>query len=208
MRKKQVYSIRKINKKRYIFKGKDFVFMPETCTFVWVPSVKSRGNLLITEHMFKKYEKAARLAMLAHKGQIDKSGKEYYLHPCRVSQKVRCKGMDANDILNCMIVGLLHDTVEDTEVRLKDLIDLGFDYKIIGAVELLTRRKDEDYFSYIRILMKNRYAKEVKRADLLDNMDVSRLPSWTAKDKERMAKYAKAFKIIEDSFDLYQKDYY
>jgi (p)ppGpp synthase/HD superfamily hydrolase len=50
--------------------------------------------------------KAIEIALLAHKGQKDKSGAEYILHPLRVMEK-------GNTEVE-RICGILHDVVEDS----------------------------------------------------------------------------------------------
>lgn len=58
--------------------------------------------------MWMLLEIAIRLAVNGHTGQHDKSGKPYILHPMRV--------MMAMETVEEMIVGILHDVVEDTDV--------------------------------------------------------------------------------------------
>ena len=48
-------------------------------------------------------EKAIEIAVEAHRGQLDKAGKIYILHPMRVM----LRGKNETE----MIVGILHDTV-------------------------------------------------------------------------------------------------
>ncbi|SEN94652.1 hypothetical protein [Paenibacillus sp. OV219] len=62
--------------------------------------------------------KAIELAALFHEGQKDKSGQPYILHPLRVMMS-----LEAED---AKIVGVLHDTIEDTELTLERLKNEGF----------------------------------------------------------------------------------
>ena len=50
-------------------------------------------------------QRAISIAVIAHEGQTDKGGNPYILHPLRVMQSLRTT--------NEMIVGVLHDVVED-----------------------------------------------------------------------------------------------
>lgn len=72
------------------------------------------------------YDRALRIAIHAHQGQKDKSGREYVMHPIRVAE--RCKDPRAR------IAALLYDTIEDTEVTSESLREEGFPDEIISAV--------------------------------------------------------------------------
>lgn len=102
------------------------------------------------------------------------------------------------------IVGVLHDVVEDTRdnlerrVTLDDLRAEGFSEAIVGAVDGVTNRDGEDYFAFVRRAMRDPIAREVKRADLMDNSDTSRRGGTiTDKDHIRLTKYADALKILD-----------
>lgn len=128
-------------------------------------------------------ETAIQLAVLAHKGQVDKQGAQYILHPLRVMIKLK-KEEDR-------IVGVLHDVIEDTNITLKELSALGFTKEIIEAVDCLTR-KDESYEDFILQIKKNPIARRVKLADLADNTD----PERGSMDAERVKKYTKAINTL------------
>ena len=53
-------------------------------------------------------QKAISIAVEAHEGQVDKGGNPYILHPLRVMMSLRT--------IDEMIVGVLHDVVEDLEL--------------------------------------------------------------------------------------------
>lgn len=142
-------------------------------------------------------EKAEKLAREAHQGQKDKSGADYIGHPIRVS--ARCKSPKAK------IAGLLHDTIEDTYVTAQTLKEAGFDDDIVDAVLTLTRQKDETYAEYIVRASQNEIAKEVKIADLEDNLDIRRLNDITEKDMLRIRKYLHSWRYLkglENNTDL------
>ena len=137
-------------------------------------------------------EDALILAAGHHRGQFDKAGKPYILHPLRVMQNL---GPGASD--DERMTALLHDIVEDCDVSFDDLRAQGFSEAVVVAVEHLTKTPDEerDYMSAIRRVALNPIARRVKLADLTDNMDLGRIANPTAKDFERLEKYraAKAF---------------
>ncbi|AWX55388.1 HD domain-containing protein [Brevibacillus brevis] len=129
-------------------------------------------------------DKAILIAVNAHKGQTDKGGYTYILHPLRV--------MLSMDTESSRIVAVLHDVVEDTDVTLTDLRQQGFSEQIITAIDCLTRRSGESYMQFIERVKQNDLARAVKIADINDNKDLSRIPSPTKEDIERLKKYNEA----------------
>ena len=124
---------------------------------------------------------ALELALTAHKGQKDKSGKVYVLHPIRL--------MFRFDDSEAQLAALLHDSVEDSALEFEDLRKAGIPEEVIQAVDALSRREDESYDDYLDRLEKNPLAVRVKLADLEDNLDLKRLNSIQEKDIERLKKY-------------------
>ena len=126
-------------------------------------------------------ERAIELAVQNHKGQKDKAGKPYILHPLRLMMSV--------DTDEEKIVAVMHDIVEDTEISLDDLRKKGFSDEILSAIECVTKKDEENYDSFIERIAQNPLAIKVKLADLEDNMDLTRLSKVTEKDLERVEKY-------------------
>lgn len=135
-------------------------------------------------------EKAMQIAIKVHSGQVDKGGNDYIYHPMRVSDS--CNSEEEK------IVALLHDTIEDGNITSDYLLMQGFPNDIVDAVLSVSRNKDEDYFDFIRRCKSNPIGHSVKIADLKDNMDITRLNELTDKDVERLKKYHKAYKILEE----------
>lgn len=131
------------------------------------------------------YSLALQIATRAHAGQRDKGGHDYIGHPLRVAE--RCATPQAK------IVALLHDTLEDTPLTAQYLTQQGFPDLIVEALQSLTRNRDEDYDDYISRAASNPIGRQVKLADLEDNMDLRRLPSITDRDVERLRKYLRAW---------------
>jgi (p)ppGpp synthase/HD superfamily hydrolase len=139
--------------------------------------------------MTKKERLAYEIASVAHKGQVDKSGKEYINHPLTVASY--CNSEDER------VVALLHDVVEDTNVTLEDLAKF-FDSNIIDALKLLTHSDDEPYLEYVTRIKENKLAKAVKIADLTHNIDLSRFENPTKWDYDRVEfKYKPAMQILK-----------
>lgn len=129
-------------------------------------------------------ENAIALALEAHRGQVDKGGKPYILHPLRIMMAGKT---DAE-----RIAGVLHDVLEDSPITKAALADQ-FGMEIADAVEALSRRDDEDYPTFIARCRANPLARAVKLNDLADNMDMSRLPEpLTERDEARLEKYRAA----------------
>ena len=133
-------------------------------------------------------ERAIEIAVAAHKGQLDKAGKEYIEHPMRV--------MAAGSSTDEKIVGVLHDVVEDSEWTFEQLAAEGFAPKIIEALRCLTKLEGESYDKFIARVKCNALATAVKLNDLTDNMDIRRLPYLSDKDVKRLKKYLKAYKQL------------
>lgn len=88
-------------------------------------------------------------------------------------------------------VAYLHDVLEDTNVTVDELRNM-FSNEIVDGVITLTHRKDESYFEYISRVSTSKLAKKVKAADLLHNLDITRIKEPTKTDYERLEKYKKA----------------
>lgn len=69
------------------------------------------------EEQLLELEHAIDIATKAHTGQKRKSGEPYIIHPLSVAATLVDWGMDIDTVL----AGVLHDTVEDTEVSLSEL---------------------------------------------------------------------------------------
>ena len=133
-------------------------------------------------------EAAIALAAEAHKGQTDKAGSPYILHPLRVMLAVTTD--------HERMAAVMHDVVEDTRYTLDDLREAGFPETVVSAVEALSRRDDETYDEFVRRAAGHPVARAVKLADIEDNMDVRRLDTLDDKAVSRMKRYHDAWKIL------------
>ncbi|MCD8561635.1 RelA/SpoT family protein, partial [Candidatus Saccharibacteria bacterium] len=79
-------------------------------------------------------EHAIEIAAEAHKGQKRKSGEPYIIHPLAVAGTLIDWGMDIDSV----IAGVLHDTVEDTEITL-DKIESLFGKDVAFLVDGVTK---------------------------------------------------------------------
>ena len=136
--------------------------------------------------------KAMKIAYQAHHGQLDYNGIPYIFHPIHLAEQM-------DDEFSCC-VALLHDTVEDTDVTLEELMAI-FPRKVTDAVALMTHEKGTDYFDYVRAIKENPIARKVKLADLAHNSDQSRCVGSDLSEERKAAwraKYEKATKILTE----------
>jgi (p)ppGpp synthase/HD superfamily hydrolase len=128
------------------------------------------------------------IAAAAHAGQIDKAGHPYILHPIRVMLSVNSTDE--------RIAAILHDTVEDTCVTFDYLANAGFSSVVIDAVQALTKMDGETRKEAALRAVQNPVARQVKLADVSDNMDLSRIPEPTEKDFARLEEYKQVREIL------------
>lgn len=141
----------------------------------------------------EQLELAYELASAWHKTQVDKAGRPYFNHVKTVSDSVLPLGRDY------AVVGVLHDILEDTDID-KDYLIKNFGEDIVASISRLTHDKSVDYLTYVRQLKASgdQRAIAVKKADLRNNMDLTRLgDKVTEKDMERVEKYKKAYAILD-----------
>lgn len=139
-------------------------------------------------------ETALAIALEAHRGVLDKSGRPYILHPLYLMWQM--------DTEVEMVTAVLHDVVEDSAYTLDDLAAAGIPPRALAALALLTREPDDDYEAYVDAIAANPLARKVKLADLAHNMDVRRLPNpLTPKDLARLEKYHRAWDVLTRARD-------
>ena len=134
------------------------------------------------------FDLALSIAKKAHKGQYDKAGVDYIEHPLFVASLVDTQEEKA--------VALLHDVLEDSPYTAEELILAGLPETVVSAVQILTKKKGQDYQQYLELVKSSPIARRVKLADLKHNSDLSRLATVTEKDLERLEKYKKAIDYL------------
>jgi (p)ppGpp synthase/HD superfamily hydrolase len=139
-------------------------------------------------------EDAISIAAQAHKGQKDKAGAPYLLHPLRMMMRMNSE--------TAMMAAVLHDVVEDTDWTLGRLHEAGFSVEVIKAVDCLTHREGESYEQFVERVRTNPIARQVKIADLEDNMNIRRIGQLGAKDLERLEKYHRAWCVLTSESNI------
>ena len=116
------------------------------------------------------FEDTVRFIQQAHAGQTDKQGEEYWKHPVQVAATVASL---FNGNADEQLAALLHDVLEDTDVSVQDLQQMGFSPGTIDIVQWVSRDKSAGtYIEWIQQIAKRgpTGALKVKLADNMSNM--------------------------------------
>ena len=130
-----------------------------------------------------------------HSGQTDKGGNDYFNgHILSVFNLV---GGNSSIPPELGIVALLHDIVEDTDIKIEQIRKL-FGDSVADAVHLLTHvgNSKKIDMSYLSKIKQNPLARKVKIADLTHNSDTSRLPKILPADEIRLEKYKESLEYL------------
>lgn len=145
-------------------------------------------------------ERALAVAALYHAGAEDKAGSPYILHVLRVMMGVE-RTVEK-------VAALLHDLLEDTDLKEEDLHRLHFSPETIQTVLLLTRKPEEPYRAYIKRLSVDEVAVAVKLSDLRDNQNRGRLREpLSPEDKDRLEKYRAAEEFLRAVLEKKEKSH-
>jgi len=133
----------------------------------------------------------------AHKNQKRKSGEPYFTHPIEVAIILADYNLDTDSI----ITALLHDTVEDTEVTLKDLEKhYGKNVaKLVDGVTKLTQlelkhsKQSENFRKLLVATADDLRVLLIKLADRLHNMQTI----------QHFTNYDKKLRIANETMDIY-----
>lgn len=150
----------------------------------------------------KKLGKAIEFAFIKHKDQVDKQGKPYILHCVRILSVLSNmlgklhNEFDFEKALDIQIVGVLHDIIEDTNIKEQEIRDL-FGDRVANAIVAISRCDKEPYETYLQRVAENEIALIVKLVDIEDNLLPWRLDKLS-EDKRNyfIKKYAEAKKIL------------
>ncbi len=159
------------------------------------------------------YIRAFIITTAVFKDKTDKNGKPYFDHLFRVSQSL--------DVPSEKIAGLLHEILEDTEIKPRDLKEVGITNEILEIVKLVTKskanmenmnEKDEINTEVERIISSgNVHAISLKYADIADNYNLNKLKKLPLKEQMLFIKkyglqLMRLKKEKERYYDRYQFD--
>ena len=133
------------------------------------------------------------LATQLHDGQVDKEGQPYIGHLARVAQRVEYAGGSPEQVQ----AAWLHDSIEDTAATKESLLAQGVSLSVVMLVDVLTKKPGQSYDSFITWVASDAEAAFVKRYDIADNLDPTRLDKLDPETQLRLAKkYAQALLIL------------
>ena len=92
-------------------------------------------------------KRALALCFEAHKDQLDKSGLPYVFHPFHLAEQM------TDEVTTT--VALLHDVVEDSDITLEALTEMGFPDAVTKAIALLTHDSAVPYMDYVAKIKEN-----------------------------------------------------
>lgn len=135
------------------------------------------------------------VAVRAHEGQTDKVGRPYIEHPAAVAARL--------STVDEQVVGWLHDVVEDTDITLAELREMGFTTEQVLAVDAMTKRRGEPLSDSMARVMADPLAPRVKRADVSHNADPARLAlvPEEATRARLQAKYERTAELLGATLD-------
>lgn len=158
----------------------------------WTGDVNGIGLQLNSPLVAKAYA----ISVKAHAGVKRVSGEVYINHPLRVARKLQEAGFNHEVVA----VALLHDAVEDSDLTLGGLRRYGFNDRIVGGVDSMTKRPGEDYKSAILRAIKHPLGRLGKLSDNLDNSSDEQLaPFSEERQAKQRAKYIPARMVIQRS---------
>lgn len=141
---------------------------------------------------------ALKVSFEAHRDQVDHGGTPYVYHPYHLAEQM------TDETTTC--IALLHDVVEDTDITLAQLREMGFPEDVVEAVGVLTKEHGVPYQEYIKRVKSNPLARIVKLADLEHNSDMSRLQEIDERSKSLAKRYEKARACLMEASEDEEKD--
>lgn len=97
-------------------------------------TLKEKTNLYLQPEEKSKLREAVHFGAFAHEKQIRKSGEPYITHPITVATVLAELRVD----IDTLIAGVLHDTIEDTEITYSDITQ-HFNADVANLVEAVTK---------------------------------------------------------------------
>jgi (p)ppGpp synthase/HD superfamily hydrolase len=159
---------------------------------------------------------AIEIATQVHRGQTDKAGRPYILHPLFLMNQLMYD-------VELAIMAVMHDVKEDASKNAKKqparayelthmatdayLREVGFSERVITGLNLLTHKEGQTYDQYIEQIATNYDAVRVKRKDLDHNSRITRLKGIDKSDLHRTAKYHRAYTRLGEAKELFQEQF-
>lgn len=166
----------------------------------------SKEDLEKISEMDDQYLKASVIVRRVFANILDKAGNPYIDHLYTVSQ--------SDDYISS-VAGLLHDIIEDTNITVLDLLEVGIDKDIVETVFIVTKPKREKtnmteeerleaYNKEIDDIIEsgNPHALRLKMRDMKNNYDQKRLELLSSEQQEWLGKkYSNNLKKLEKALE-------
>ena len=138
-------------------------------------------------------------ATTGHNGQYDKQKQPYILHPLKVMHYLKKSYQDEE----LMCIALLHDIVEDTELTISDLKQMGFTDRICQGIYNLTKYDNESEDDYKNKVKSSLDSVIVKLADIRHNTDIRRSKSLSEKHFDKLKHYYKFYVELTEQYFVF-----
>ena len=136
---------------------------------------------------FNLINKAIHWARKYHGSQMRKSGEPYYTHPLEVAYLI---SVHSKPTTNTIVVSILHDIIEDTEVTAGMILD-NFGWRIAEMVDALTRDRPDGTKLSVEEILSNaleRGDKEVLLIKLVDRLhNMMTIDSMSSEKQKKIA---------------------
>ena len=156
-------------------------------SFMDEADMKGEENMVYSE----RTKRAMALILKAHQGQMDKGGYPYVYHPIHLAEQMQEE--------SACLIALLHDVIEDCEGYTLEGVSqaVGLTPEEKESLRLITHDKAVPYMDYCLSLSRDRVARKVKIADLIHNLDLSRLGGKPLPKHPEMERCLEALRAIE-----------
>jgi guanosine-3',5'-bis(diphosphate) 3'-pyrophosphohydrolase len=139
----------------------------EPCTYT-IRLINKLKSLDISNTLdFNLINKAIYWARKYHGSQMRKSGEPYYTHPLEVAYLLSVHNRPTT---NLIVVSILHDIIEDTEVTAGMIVD-NFGFRIAEMVDALTRDRPDGTKLSVEEILDNALERDDKEVLLIKVMD-------------------------------------
>lgn len=170
-------------------------FWPDSDKCDEYEEISEAEAVALIEEQRDKYNRLLELAIdvatKAYKGRADEYGNLYIEHSKSIA--------DSLASTEYKIVAYLYGVCENTSIDLEELDRLGFTYRIVNSVRILTQIDILTYEQYLNRLRYDYAARAVKIADLKYITDTIRMFGAAKNDDTDLRKYEKSIAFLESS---------
>lgn len=136
-------------------------------------------------------EKAKQLCKKIYFGQFDRNGEPFYVHLFSLAEMFESEEEK--------IVALLMDIFENSSYTLESLAILGFSKRVILALEIITKTKNQTNDEYFKAVKANTLARVVKIAEMTNNLERQSVKIVTEKERKRRDKMLRYLQFLKNN---------